>query len=53
MANCKGLVTEYEVCDALKQIGLKSPGLDGLPDIVYLRQWHMFAYSDGLVQPLV
>ena len=32
VAGCVGLVTEYEVRDALKQIDLnKSPGLDGLP----------------------
>ena len=42
-ASCKGLVTECEVCDVLKQVGLnKSPGLDGLPYKVYLRMSHMF-----------
>ena len=36
-------ITECEVCDALKQVGLtKSPGLDGLPYEVYLRLPHMF-----------
>ena len=36
-------VTECEVRDALKQVGLnKSPGLDGLPYEVYLRMSHMF-----------
>ena len=43
MASYEGLVTECEVCDALKQVGLnKSPGLDGLPYEVYLRMSHMF-----------
>ena len=42
-ANSEGVVTECEVCDALKQVGLnKSPGLDGLPYEVYLRMSHMF-----------
>ena len=42
-ASCEGLVTECEVCNALKQVGLnKSPGLDGLPYEVYLRLSHMF-----------
>ena len=42
-ASCKGVVTEYEVRDALKQVSLnKSPGLDGLPYEVYLRMSHMF-----------
>ena len=42
-ASCKGLVTECEVRDALKQVGLnKSPGLNGLPYEVYLRMSHMF-----------
>ena len=41
-AICEGVVTESEVCDALKQVGLnKSPGLDGLPYEVYLRLPHM------------
>ena len=36
-AGCEGVVTECEVRDALKQVGLnKSPGLDGLPYEVYL-----------------
>ena len=35
-ASCESLVTEYEVCDALKQVNLKkSPGLDDLPDEVF------------------
>ena len=42
-AICEGVVTECEVCDVLKQVGLnKSPGLDGLPYEVYLRMSHMF-----------
>ena len=37
------MVTEYEVRDALKQVGFnKSPGLDGLSYEVYLRLSHMF-----------
>ena len=37
------MVTECEVCDALKQVNLnKSPGLDGLPYEVYLTLPHMF-----------
>ena len=37
------MVTECEVRDALKQVGLnKSPGLDGLPYEVYLRMSHVF-----------
>ena len=41
--NCEVLVTECKVRDALKQVGLnKSPGLDGLPDEVYLRMSNMF-----------
>ena len=40
---CEGLITECEVCDALKQVGLNtSPGLIGLPYEVYLRLPHMF-----------
>ena len=43
MASCEGLVTECEVRNVLKQVGLnKSPGLDGLPYKVYLRMSHMF-----------
>ena len=39
---CEGVVTECEVHDALKQVGIKkSPGLDGLSYEVYLRL-HMF-----------
>ena len=42
-ASCEGVVTECEVRDALKQVGLnKSPGLDGLPYEVYLGMSHMF-----------
>ena len=42
-ASCKGVVTECEVCNALKQVGLnKSPGLDTLPHEMYLRLSHMF-----------
>ena len=42
-ARCEGVVTECEVRDALKQVGLnKSPGLDGLPYEVYLRMSHIF-----------
>ncbi len=42
-ASCEVVVTECEVRDALKQVGLnKSPGLDGLPYEVYLRMSHMF-----------
>ena len=40
--SCEGVVTECEVRDALKQVGKKSPGLDGLPYEVYLRMSHMF-----------
>ena len=37
------MVTECEVRSALKQVGLnKSPGLDGLPNEVYLRMSYMF-----------
>ena len=42
-ASCEGLVTEYELCDALKHVGLnKSGGLNGLPYEVYLRLPYMF-----------
>ena len=42
-ASCEGVVTECEVRYALKQVSLnKSPGLDGLPNEVYLRMSHMF-----------
>ena len=41
--SCQGVVTECEVRDALKQVDLnKSPGLHGLPYIVYLRLAYMF-----------
>ena len=41
-ASCEGLLTECEVRDALKQVGLyKSPRLDGLTNEVYLRRSHM------------
>ena len=43
VASYRGLITECEVRDALKQVGLnKSPELDGLPYEVYLRLPHMF-----------
>ena len=42
-ASCEGVVTECEVRDVLKQVGLnKSLGLDCLPYEVYLRMSHMF-----------
>ena len=42
-ASCEGVITECEVCDVLKQVGLnKSPGLDGLPYEVYFRMLHVF-----------
>ena len=42
-ASCECVITECEVRDVLKQVGLnKSPGLDGLPYDVYLRMSHMF-----------
>ena len=42
-ASCEGVITEWEVRDALKHVGLnKSLGLDGLPYEVYLRMSHMF-----------
>ena len=42
-SSCEGVVTECEVRDALIQVGRnKSPGLDGLPDGVYLGLLHMF-----------
>ena len=42
-ASCEGVVTECEVRDALRQVGLnKSPGLDGLPYEVYLKMSHIF-----------
>ena len=43
VAGFEGLVTECEVRDALRQVGLnKSLGLNGLPNEVYLRMLHMF-----------
>ena len=42
-ASCEGVITECEICDALKQVGLnKSPELDRLPYEVYLVLPHMF-----------
>ena len=42
-ASCEGVVTECEVPDALKQVGLnKSLGLDGLPYEVYWRMSYIF-----------
>ena len=42
-ARCEGVVTECEVYDALKQVGLnKSPGLDSLPYQVDFRLSYMF-----------
>ena len=42
-ASSEGVITECEVRDALKQVGLNnSPGLDGLPCEVYLKLLHMF-----------
>ena len=54
-ASCEGVITECEVCDALKQVGLnKSPGRDGLPDEGVLETAaHFCAYFDGYVQLLV
>ena len=43
VALCEDVITECEVHDALKRVGLnKSPGQDGLPYEVYLRLPHMF-----------
>ena len=49
-ASREGVVTECEVCDALKQVGLnKSPGRSVLEVVA-----HVCAYSfNGCVQPLV
>ena len=42
-ASCEGVITECEVCNVLKQVGLsKLPGRDDLPYEVYLRLPHMF-----------
>ena len=42
-ARCEGGITEDEVIEALKRVGLnKSPGIDGLPYEVYLRLSHIF-----------
>ena len=42
-AICEGVVTECGIHDAVKQVGHnKSPGLDGLPNEVYLRLPHIF-----------
>ena len=48
--NCEALVTECEIIDALKQVGLnKSPGLRSVLEAAA----HVCAYSDRYVQPLV
>ncbi len=40
---CEGLVTECEVCDALKEVSLnKLPGLDGLSYEAYLKMSQIF-----------
>ena len=40
---CEGSVSECEVCDELKQVGLnKSLGLNGLPYEVHFRMLFMF-----------
>ena len=44
-ACCEGMITECEVCDALKL-----PGLDALRSLL---EAAALAYSDGYVQPLV
>ena len=42
-AGCESRITEDEVREALKSVGLdKSPGIDGLPYEVYFRLSHMF-----------
>ena len=42
-ASCESVITECEVRDVLKQVGLsRSPGLDGLSYEVYMRLPHMF-----------
>ena len=42
-AGCERRITEDEAREALKSVGLgKSPGIDGLPDEMYLRLLHMF-----------
>ena len=42
-ANCEGIVTDSDVCDVLKQVGLsKSPGLDGFLYELYLKLSYMF-----------
>ena len=41
--SCEGEVTKCKVRDSLKQVGLKkTPGVDGLPNEVYLRWPHIF-----------
>ena len=51
-ASCESLVTECEVRDALKQVGLNRTGWfalrNVLEDVV-----HVCPYSDGCIQPLV
>ena len=43
MASCEEIITDSEIRDALKQVGLnKLPGLDGLPYEVYLKLSLMF-----------
>ena len=42
-ASCEGLLAECEVRHTLKQVSLnKSPGLDGLPNELYLKMSHSF-----------
>ena len=49
--SCGGLVSECEVRDALKQVGLtRSPGLDGFSQQSVLEDVaHICGYSDGCV----
>ena len=49
-ASCEGVVTECEVRDALKQVGLnKSPGLDGLPYEMYLTDVFNHWFTQGAI----